>query len=203
MCLKSITYCLKEHCLNSEVSVNVAHNLLKQVSLFFLILFINSYSQAQQFKSETGDFDLKKVTEAAFTGVDTSIADSLSLNKETENYTVVIFRVIVYLAIVIAVIFGVAWIVRKSGLTGTSKIGGGGSMDILEILPLGQNRNVSLVRVMDSVYLLGQTPNSIVLLEKIEGQKAIDLISSSKDGSSIVQFKDALSSFLSKMKKPG
>lgn len=189
--------------MNSEVSVNVAHNLLKQVSLFFLILFINSYSQAQQFKSETGDFDLKKVTEAAFTGVDTSIADSLSLKKETENYTVVIFRVIVYLAIVIAVIFGVAWIVRKSGLTGTSKIGGGGSMDILEILPLGQNRNVSLVRVMDSVYLLGQTPNSIVLLEKIEGQKAIDLISSSKDGSSIVQFKDALSSFLSKMKKPG
>ena len=41
-------------------------------------------------------------------------------------------------------------------------------MDVLEVLPFGQNRNAILIRVMDSVYLLGQTPNSIVLLEKIE-----------------------------------
>lgn len=76
-------------------------------------------------------------------------------------------------------------------------------MDVLEILPFGQNRTITMVRVMDAVYLLGQTPQSIVLLEKIEGQKAIDLIASSKGGSSIVQFKDAFNSFLSKMKKQG
>jgi hypothetical protein len=55
---------------------------------------------------------------------------------------------------------------------------------------------------MDTVYLLGQTPTSIVLLEKIEGQKAIDLIASSKGGGgSVMQFKDVFNNFMGKNKK--
>jgi hypothetical protein len=41
-----------------------------------------------------------------------------------------------------------------------------------------------------------------VLLEKIEGQRAIDLIASSKGGSSITQFRDAFNNFIGKIKKP-
>jgi flagellar biosynthetic protein FliO len=100
------------------------------------------------------------------------------------------------------VIFAIAWFVRKTGFGNSSKIGGGGSMDILEVLQFGQNRNAILVRVMDTVYLLGQTPTSIVLLEKIEGQKAIDLIASSKGGGAVMQFKDVFNNFMGKMKKP-
>jgi flagellar biosynthetic protein FliO len=169
----------------------------------FLIIIISTVSWSQTPKMGTGDFDIGKVREAIFDQQDTNVnADPVQTAKSPESYTLVIVRIIMYLAIVIAIIFAVAWIARKSGLTGTSRIGGGGAMDVLEVLPFGQNRNAILVRVMDSVYLLGQTPNSIVLLEKIEGQKAIDLISTSKGGSSVTQFKDAFNNFLGKIKKP-
>lgn len=178
---------------------------MKTNNFLLILIFIISVIQAQGSTSrETGDFDIKKVREAVFsTTNDSTLNEDLNLKKSTENYSLVILRVVFYLAVVIAVIFAVAWIVKKSGLTGSSRIGGGGAMDVLEILPFGQNRTITMIRVMDAVYLLGQTPQSIVLLEKIEGQKAIDLIASSKGGSSIVQFKDAFNSFISKMKKQG
>jgi flagellar biogenesis protein FliO len=74
-------------------------------------------------------------------------------------------------------------------------------MDLLEVLPLAQNRNISMVRIQDSVYILGVQQSSMILIEKIEGQKAIELISSSKGGSSVMQFKDALNTFVGKFKK--
>jgi flagellar biosynthetic protein FliO len=188
---------LKEHSF-SRIQKMKAKNIL------LIFLFFISVAQAQNPASgETGDFDIKKVREAVFSTDDTTINENFQLKKNAENYSLVILRVIFYLAVVIAVIFAVAWIVKKSGLTGSSRIGGGGAMDILEILPFGQNRTITMIRVMDAVYLLGQTPQSIVLLEKIEGQKAIDLIASSKGGSSMIQFKDAFNNFISKMKKQG
>lgn len=189
--------------MNCNEIIHSEWNIFREFCILLLFLFFTSFSQTPQSPSETGNFDIKKVREAAFSQSDTTITDSLKFHKAADNYTLIILRVILYLVIVIAVIFAVSWVVKKSGLAGTSRIGGGGSMDVLEILPFGQNRNVVLVRVMDSVYLLGQTPNSIILLEKIEGQKAIDLIASSKGGSSIMQFKDAFNNFIGKMKKPG
>jgi flagellar biogenesis protein FliO len=58
-----------------------------------------------------------------------------------------------------------------------------------------------MVRIQDSVYILGVQQSSMILIEKIEGQKAIELISSSKGGSSVMQFKDALNTFVGKFKK--
>ncbi len=177
---------------------------MKANIFLFIFLFFVSVVQAQNPDSaETGDFDIKKVREAVFSASDTALSENVQLRKNAENYSLVILRIILYLAVVIAVIFAAAWIVKKSGLTGSSRIGGGGAMDVLEVLPFGQNRTITMIRVMDAVYLLGQTPQSIVLLEKIEGQKAIDLIASSKGGSSIVQFKEAFNSFMGKMKKQG
>jgi flagellar biosynthetic protein FliO len=168
--------------------------------LLFLALVTSIYSQTP--KSGTGDFDIKKVQQALFDQKDSSIGEAAPIAKaKPENYAFVIFRIMFYLGLVIVVIFGVGWIVKKTGIANSSKIGGGGSMDILEALQFGQNRNAILVRVMDTVYLLGQTPSSIVLLEKIEGQKALDLIASSKGGGSVMQFKDAFNTFLGKMKK--
>ncbi|HEX2960093.1 MAG TPA: flagellar biosynthetic protein FliO [Chitinispirillaceae bacterium] len=186
-----------------EVNRSSNSNTMKSRILLFILLSIFSLLQAQQFSESTGDFDIKKVREAVFSQSDTSLSEKVQSAKNDENYFFVILRVTLYLLIVIGGIFAVAWVVKKSGLSGTSRIGGTGAMDVLEILPFGQNRTVTMVRVMDAVYLLGQTPHSIVLLEKIEGQKAIDLIASSKGGSSIIQFKDAFNNFISKMKKPG
>ncbi|MFP4013680.1 MAG: flagellar biosynthetic protein FliO [Chitinispirillaceae bacterium] len=171
-------------------------------ALALVILVFSTGSLVAQ-ENEVGSFDINKVRQTVATGTDTSFstAEEPPVQRAQENYALVILRIMGYLAIITALIFAVAWVVKKAGLAGASKVGGGGSMDILEVLSFGQNRNAVLVRVMDTVYLLGQTPGNIVLLEKIEGQKAIDIISSSRGGSNIMHFKDAFNSFLGKMKK--
>jgi flagellar biogenesis protein FliO len=75
-------------------------------------------------------------------------------------------------------------------------------MDIIETLPIGQNRMLLMVRILDEIYLISQTASSITMLDKIGGQKAMDIISSSKGGGTIMHFKDAFNSFMGKMKKP-
>lgn len=86
-------------------------------------------------------------------------------------------------------------------MAGVSKVGGGSNMDTIEAIYFGQNRGAVLIRVADTVYLLGHTPESVVLLEKIEGEKAVELIASSKGGSTVMSFKDAFNNFMGKMKR--
>ncbi|MBD3420595.1 MAG: flagellar biosynthetic protein FliO [Chitinivibrionales bacterium] len=121
-------------------------------------------------------------------------------DRRRENLLFVTLRIVGYLALLIVIIFVLAWLFRKSGIAGGSKLGGG-SMDVLEVLPLGQNKSMVLVRMLDGVYLVGQTPTSINLLEKIEGDKAVELIASSKGVVSMTRFKDALGSFMKLGKK--
>jgi flagellar biogenesis protein FliO len=123
------------------------------------------------------------------------------IGKESGNIAVVITKIILYLLVVIVLILVVSWLIKKIGVTGKIKNNGTGSMDLLEVLPLAQNRNISIVRIQDSVYILGIHQSSMILIEKIEGQKAIELISSSKGGTSVMQFKDALNTFVGKFKK--
>lgn len=179
---------------------NLKKVVVQSVLMFTALLFVSVTAQNSD-SNNIGHFDISKV-QAAVQDQNTN-DQSLPVNKkQSESYVSVILRIIIYLALVIGVIFTIAWFIRKTGLGNSSRIGGGGSMDILEVLQFGQNRNALLVRVMDTVYLLGQTPTSIVLLEKIEGQKAIDLIASSKGGGAVMQFKDVFNNFMGKMKRP-
>ena len=176
------------------------------LSVFALLLCVSAgYSDDFDEEQFIGTINRELQTEEQFSpaAADTdqqAESEGLQFDEETP-YTLVVLRIIGYLAIIIALIFVVAWFIRKTGLAGSSKVGGGGSMDVLEVVSFGQNRNAMLVRVMDCVYLLGQTSGSIVLLDKIEGQDAIDIIATSKEGTSIVQFKDAFNSFMGKIKK--
>lgn len=181
-------------------------NAKKKVTLKGILLISSIFitlTPSQPSRNDIGNFDIQKVQQDVLDQKDSNTNSSGPVSKkEAESYTWVILRMTLYLAIVIGVILAVAWIVKKMGIGNSSRIGGGGSMDILEALQFGQNRNAILVRVMDTVYLLGQTPTSIVLLEKIEGQKAIDLIASSKGGGgSVMQFKDVFNNFMGKNKK--
>lgn len=119
---------------------------------------------------------------------------------EEESFVLIVLRIIGYLALVLVLIFLIAWGVRKAGLAGGSKMGGG-SMDVLEALPLGQNRALLLVRVTDRVYLLGQSQSRIDMLETYESDKALEIISSTKGGVSMTQFKDVFGSFMGKLRK--
>ncbi|MBD3390416.1 MAG: flagellar biosynthetic protein FliO [Chitinivibrionales bacterium] len=153
---------------------------------------------------DAGGFDINKVREAVeqnrIVAGDSAMAGTETTETIEDNMGLVIARIVGWLAVVIVLIVVVFWVLRRIGMVGASRVGGG-TMDMLEALPLGQGRNIIIVRVMDAVLVLGQTSQQITLLETIEGEKALEIIASSKGGTSIVQFKDMFNSFMGKMKK--
>jgi flagellar biosynthetic protein FliO len=155
-----------------------------------------------------GNFDIDKVYEDATGGSDDDsaltqggVGSASGYPRRRENYALVLLRIIGYLVVVTAVILAAAWGARKLGVAGVSKVGGGNNMDTIEAIYFGQNRGAVLIRVADTVYLLGHTPENVVLLEKIEGEKAVELIASSRGGAAVMSFKDAFNNFMGKMKR--
>ncbi len=154
-------------------------------------------------KNGIGSFDIEKVRRAAGTvealEIDTAAASS-AVSPKSDGIGWLAARICLYLGLIAAAIFIVMWVIKRMGLAGGSKLGGG-SMDILEALPIGQNRAILLVRIRENVYVVAQTQHQITLLDKVEGERALDLISSSKGGS-MSQFKDVFNNFIGKIKKP-
>ena len=179
-------------------------NFLK-IAAILLMLIGAAYAQ----DGGIGTFDIDKVYEDATSGVDeddSAVAQGGAGSRSgyprgRENYALVLLRIIGYLVVVTAIILAAAWGARRIGVAGVSKVGGGSNMDTIEAIYFGQNRGAVLIRVADTVYLLGHTPESVVLLEKIEGEKAVELIASSKGGSTVMSFKDAFNNFMGKMKR--
>ncbi len=181
------------------------------IGLFFVMsIVVQAPRAATSENQDIGTFDINKVTQAvggasqgagmtADSQKSGSAANSID-SKVKENWTLVSLRIGLYLFLTIVAIFGVIWGIKKIGVSGRSRMGGG-SMDVLEALPIGQNRSILLVRVVDKVYLIGQTQQEINVLETIEGQKALELISSNKGVVSIAQFKDVFNNFMGKFKK--
>jgi flagellar biosynthetic protein FliO len=131
---------------------------------------------------------------------DTAAAAHSPQARHADSLGTIILRISAYLALIVLVIVLFVWLMRKTGMVGSSRIGGG-TMDMLEALPIGQGRTIALVRVLDTVLVLAQSGQQITLLDKIEGQKALEVIASTKGGTSIVQFKEVFNSFFGKMKK--
>jgi flagellar biosynthetic protein FliO len=187
--------------------------MVRTVSTFilFCFVFLSAHNAFSQSRPDIGTFDINKVAQsvqgganalASDTGPSAATAPAVDriTGKTSENWTLVSLRIGLYLILTITAIFLVIWGIKRIGLAGRSKIGGG-SMDVLEALPLGQNRAIVLVRVVDKVYLIGQTQNQISVLETIEGQKALELISTTKGVVSMAQFKDVFNNFMGKFKK--
>ena len=180
-------------------------------ALAFALMLLAAAYHARAQDDETGDiggFDIERVIEdVADAAGDPPVGTPLfgqgadSPMRQPENYALVLLRIVGYLVIVTAIVFALAWAIRKFGIAGAPKMSAGNNMDVIEAIYLGQNKGMALVRVGDAVYVLGHTAENIVLIEKIEGAKAIELIASSKSGSTIVSFKDAFNNFLGKMKK--
>ena len=83
-----------------------------------------------------------------------------------------IVRTIVGLAIVIAVIYGLSWIIRQSKTAKNPAKGVG--LEQIASLPLGTNRSVSLVRVGTEFHLLGVSENSVTTIRAFTEDEAID-----------------------------
>ena len=175
-----------------------------------LLIPIAAYAQDGS-SGGIGTFDIDKVYEDATGGADDDDDSALTQGglgsraggypRQKENYALVLLRIIGYLVVVTVIILAAAWGARRLGVAGVSKVGGGNNMDTIEAIYFGQNRGAVLIRVADTVYLLGHTPENVVLLEKIEGEKAVELIASSKGGTTVMSFKDAFNNFMGKMKR--
>jgi flagellar biogenesis protein FliO len=179
--------------------------MTKRPFLFFLLISaVVTIVNSQSVRQDIGNFDIAKVRDAVEqeqTALDTAKSQQPA-ESQAEGWGIVLVRITGYLALVIVLILGVYWILRRSGIVGVSPRSVPVSMDVLETLSMGQGRTIMLVRVMDFVLVLAQTSQNFTLLDKIEGQKALEVISATRGGGSIVQFKDMFSSFLGKMKKP-
>jgi flagellar biosynthetic protein FliO len=167
------------------------------ILFFLLIVLMQTYVRGAG--EDIGNFDIGKVRDAVYSS-DSGLGETIEPAVQEEKLASVIIRITVYLAIIIAAILVTAWFIRKKGIKAT-RAGGGGAMDVIESMTMGPNRSLTMVRVMDEIYLLSQTANSITLLDKIGGQKAVDIIASSKGGGTMMQFKDAFNNFMGKMKK--
>ena len=171
--------------------------VIPRLMLFLMALLLGVSSLSAQQK-DIGGFDINKVRKAT-QYADTGLADTQVPDSGQESMVAVAVRIILYLGVVIVLIFAVSWFFKRKGMQALR--GGGGAMDIIETLPTGQNRMLLIVRILDEIYLVAQTVNSMTLLDKISGQKAMDIISSSKGGGTVMHFKDAFNSFMGKMKK--
>jgi len=125
--------------------------------------------------------------------------DQNDQSKKDVTIRNVIMRMSFYVGIIVVILLIIVWLLKKNGIReGVSE---GGASDILEIVSTGQGKSIVFMRVLDNVLVIGQTAQNMVLIDKYENEKAIEIISSSKGGSSIKQFKEVLNSFLGKSKK--
>jgi len=84
-----------------------------------------------------------------------------------------IVRTIVGLLIVIAVIYGITWIMRRAR-AGRNPVTGDGLAQIAT-LPLGPNRSVSLVRVGAELHMLGVAEQGITSIRIFSEEEAYEL----------------------------
>jgi flagellar protein FliO/FliZ len=83
-----------------------------------------------------------------------------------------IVRTVVGLAIVIAVIYGLTWIMRQAKQSKNPAKGVG--LEQVASLPLGTNRSVSLVRVGNELHLLGVAEHSVTMIRTFTEDEAIE-----------------------------
>jgi flagellar biosynthetic protein FliO len=181
---------------------------LRRLSIRALMLcaFMAAMLASAPVDSSIGNFDISKVRSELSVqggGSNNTVAAAASApvaGRRTVSAALLTLRMIGWLLLLFAILFVGAWVVKKIGLAGKSKISGG-SMDIVEVLSLGQGKNILLVRVLDKVYVLGQTNQQITLLSTFEGQQALSLIAQKGEIVSLSQFKDVFHSFMEKFKK--
>jgi len=83
-----------------------------------------------------------------------------------------IIRTLVALLVVIAVIYGISWILKQFK-AGRSRATGKG-LEQVATLPLSGNRSVSLVRVGNELILLGVAEQSVTALRRYSEDEALD-----------------------------
>ena len=115
---------------------------------------------------------------ASGTGEDTALnlpADGGGTKKISgASGTGSIVRTIVGLAIVLAVIYGVAWVLKQVKASKEERLRGGG-LESTAVVPLGPNRALHLVRAGRELVLVGVAEQGVVPIRTYSEEEAIEL----------------------------
>jgi len=84
-----------------------------------------------------------------------------------------IVRTLIALMVVIAVIYGITWLLRQS--RGARNVATGEGLVQIASLPLGPNRSVSLVRVGSELHMLGVAEHGISAIRVFSEEEAYEL----------------------------
>jgi flagellar protein FliO/FliZ len=84
-------------------------------------------------------------------------------------------RTIVGLAIVLAVVFAVYWLLKTFARSKTKGVKGDGRMEIVATTPLAPNRALHLVRVGDGMILVGSAEGGISAIRAYSAEESDDL----------------------------
>jgi flagellar biosynthetic protein FliO len=84
-----------------------------------------------------------------------------------------IVRTIIALLVVIAVIYGLSWILKQSRTTKNPSMGDG--LVQIASMPLGPNRSVSLIRVGAELHLLGVAESGVTGIRVFSEEEAYEL----------------------------
>jgi flagellar protein FliO/FliZ len=103
----------------------------------------------------------------------TGLSSGTGIHTSTASFSGTIVRTIVGLAIVIAVIYGITWLLRQSRSARNPATGDG--LAQIASLPLGANRSVALVRVGDELHLLGVADHGVTSIRVFTEEQAYEL----------------------------
>jgi flagellar protein FliO/FliZ len=103
----------------------------------------------------------------------TGLTSGTQTHASTASFSGTIVRTIVGLAIVIAVIYGISWLLRQSRSARNPSMGDG--LAQIASLPLGTNRSVALVRVGDELHLIGVADHAVTSIRVFTEEQAYEL----------------------------
>ncbi|MCL1946703.1 MAG: flagellar biosynthetic protein FliO [Chitinivibrionia bacterium] len=175
----------------------------------FLIIFLFAFAIfAQSDAQQDVDAELDKKADAIREVYDDPAAamtpdDETFGAKESDNWGILMLKVIGWLSLVLAMIAAVAWGVRKSGIFGqTAALAASQtpSMSVLEALSTGQNGVILLVRCEKQVFMIGQTLTKYTLLKELDEDAAAKIIESRIESDNVATFKNSLSKFMQNIK---
>jgi flagellar protein FliO/FliZ len=115
----------------------------------------------------------ENTTSTTFENTHLNLPASTPSHASSGSFGGTVARTIVGLLIVIAVIYGLAWILRQSRAARNPSTGDG--LAQISSLPLGANRSVALVRVGAELHLLGVAEHGVTSIRVFSEEEAYEL----------------------------
>ena len=166
--------------------------------IMMIAVSFNFYSQEQTSSPETET--TSEIQASTDTEVDTYFSDESSntaADFKAPSTAGTIIKMIIFLILVIALIYGLMWFFKKKSNFSKSD---DDFMRRVSSLSLAPGKSVEIVTLLEHAYILGVTDNNINLLGEIEDKELVDALNLNFDKKQTVKkpmnFSDVLDMFM-------